>query len=79
MKTAGSTTLSTTNDIIAREEYNRTMGLTSTYISPKERKLKKLSALTGKDEKYWSKLKSKQLGAVLKGEEQRLFKLSAII
>jgi len=44
------------------------------YISPKKRKLKKICALTGKEESYWSKLKSKQLGGILKGEEQRLFK-----
>jgi len=54
------------NDIQAEKEYRQTMGLDTVYVTPKERKLIKLSSITNKPIKYWSKLKSKQISAVIK-------------
>jgi len=52
-------------DAIIKQDYLRSQGLLSFYISPKEKKVKKAVALYGKTAKYWKKMKSKNLGKLL--------------
>jgi hypothetical protein len=47
------------------EEYKRSFVDNGIRTTPKQRKIKKLAGLTGKPESYWSKITSKQAGAIL--------------
>ncbi len=59
-------------DKISEIEYRKIMGLDFIFVTPKERKLLTLSALTERDKKYWDKLSSKQLGKVLLDKEREI-------
>jgi len=53
-------------DKISEIEYRKIMGLDFIFVTSKDRKIKLAIALKGKDKKYWSKMKSKNLSGMLK-------------
>jgi hypothetical protein len=52
-------------DKMAEKQYKE-MYPVFTHVTPKDRKITLIVALKGKDRKYWSKVKSKNLGGILK-------------